>query len=129
MITPEKLKEMGFPTRLQLEIQSRLGVSQIPQHQAVVPAEPKQTTEVKASNDLWEGMIIEICNEISSKDMQLQILIILRTIINNLIEYPKEKKYRMIKLSNEKIGSTIGISKAAVNFLIKVIYCLILAWI
>jgi len=103
---------MEIPVRLQMEILSRVKPSE------QKTSEPK-AKEVKSKNE-WESRIEDICKEIPSDFLQIEILKVLKTIIVNILDYPRDKKYRIIKLSNMKIKGTIGSCNAAIEFLIKV---------
>ncbi len=139
LATPAKLTELGIPARLQIEIQNRLGGAEeqkaapVPQQAFVSPpvqpapvpepfTEPKMEhvkTKPKAQSE-WELMLMIMRDEIPVPSDHQKGVNILKTVISNLIEYPGEKKYRTIRLSNEAIAKTIGRSKAAISFLQKV---------
>lgn len=77
----------------------------------------KKEPEAKEEANEWKEMVEEICKEVPAG--QAEVLKVIQTILKNLIEYPKEKKYRVIKLDNKKIQSTIGSSNTAIKFLTK----------
>eukprot|EP00826_Nyctotherus_ovalis_P008892 TRINITY_DN12314_c0_g1_i12.p2 TRINITY_DN12314_c0_g1~~TRINITY_DN12314_c0_g1_i12.p2 ORF type:complete len:134 (-),score=33.48 TRINITY_DN12314_c0_g1_i12:174-575(-) len=105
---------MGVPVRLQMEILKRLNVDEGEKKVEKKEKEPEAKEEVNE----WKRMVEEICREVPTG--RAEVLKIMQTILKNLIEYPTERKYRIIKLDNKKIQSTIGISNTAIEFLAKV---------
>lgn len=116
---------MGIPQRLQAEIFERLKGPQIgPQIPVAQPKpEPLPTplTEnpYKAVNE-WQLILTIIEEEITDIPDRLQTLHILEKIINNLINSPSNPLFRKIKLTNPNIKKTIGCSKGAISFLVKI---------
>jgi len=139
LVTPQKFDEMGIPKRLQIEIQSRLNNKEeqkevmpvpkqnMPENPIIIPESPPEPKLEKAKSSQsaqseWELMLMIMRDEISIPADHKKSLEILKKVINNLLDFPGEKKFRTIKLSNEAIAKTIGKSNAAISFLQKVFF-------